>query len=135
MTSPAERIAMWLVGPARLSGDPVAVASGLVARLTRAGVPVDRLRISMRVVNPLLSAWGVVWTPEGGAELHTVERAFVETGAFIGSPIQHVVETRTSVRQRLDRLGPADHRLLHELADEGFRDYLAIPVEFGDGVV
>jgi adenylate cyclase len=87
MPTAAAQIATWLVGPARLSGDPVAVVSGLVERLTGARVPLDRIRISMRVVNPLLTAWGVSWTPETGAELYTVPRAVLETSAYAGSPV------------------------------------------------
>jgi hypothetical protein len=87
MPTAAAQIATWLVGPARLSGDPVAVVSGLVERLTRAGVPLDRIRISTRVVNPLVTAWGVSWTPETGAALYTVPRAVLETSAYAGSPV------------------------------------------------
>jgi len=135
MESGGESLASWLIGPARLSGDPFVVASGLVARLTEIGVPLHRLRIAMRVDNPLLSAWGISWTPETGTEIYTVPRALLDTSAYLGSPVQHVIETRTSFRRRLDRLGPEDHHVLRELADSGFTDYLAIPVAFGNGIV
>jgi adenylate cyclase len=131
----ATQIATWLVGPARLSGDPVAVVLGLAERLARARLPLHRIRISMRVVNPLLTAWGVSWTPETGAALYSVPRTVLETSAYARSPVQHVIETRTSFRRRLRGHGPKDHTVLHELAEAGFTDYLAIPVEFGDGVV
>jgi adenylate cyclase len=135
MTAVAEQIATWLIGPARLSGDPVVVVSGLVKRLARARIPLDRIRIGMRVVNPLLQAWGVSWTPETGAELYTIARTVLETSAYVGSPVQHVLETHTSFRQRLGGVGPKDHAVLHELAGAGFTDYLAIPIAFGDGLI
>jgi adenylate cyclase len=135
MWSSVEELAAWLVGPARLSGDPIALASGLVDRLRTLGVPLDRLRVGVRVANPLLGAWGVSWTPETGAEIYTVERRLLDTSVYAGSPVQHVIDTRASFRRRLDALAPDDHAILHELAAAGFTDYLAIPVVFGDGVV
>lgn len=62
-TSEREELAAWLIGPVRLSGDPVTVTSGLAERLTGMGVPLHRLRIAMRVDNPPLTAWGIVWVP------------------------------------------------------------------------
>lgn len=134
-TREAEELAAWLIGPARLSGDAIAVTSGLAQRLTALGVPLHRLRIAMRVNNPLLSAWGTSWTPETAAEIYTFSRTLLDTSTYLGSPVQHVIGTGTWLRRRLDRLGPEDHTILHELASAGFTDYLAVPVAFGDGIV
>ena len=131
----ADELAAWLIGPARLSGDAVAVTSGFAQRLTAMGVPVHRLRIAMRVDNPLLSAWGISWAPETAAEIYTVSRALLDTSTYVGSPVQHVIETGTWFRRRLDQLEPEDHTILHELASAGFTDYLAVPVAFGNGIV
>jgi adenylate cyclase len=54
-----EGLAAWLIGPARLSGDAVAVTSGFAERLISVGVPLHRLRIAMRVDNPLLGTVAV----------------------------------------------------------------------------
>ena len=129
-----EELAAWLIGPARLSGDAVAVTSGFAQRLTAIGVPVHRLRIAMRVDNPLLTAWGIIWAPETAAEIYTVSQALRDTSTYVGSPSQHVIETGTSFRWRLDQLKPEDHTILHELASAGFTDYLAVPVAFGNGI-
>ncbi|UVF22708.1 adenylate/guanylate cyclase domain-containing protein (plasmid) [Microvirga terrae] len=130
-----EELAAWLIGPARLSGDAVAVTSGFAQRLTAMGIPLHRLRIGMRVDNPLLTAWGIVWAPETAAEIFTIPHAFLDTSTYIGSPSQHVMETQTWFRQRLDRLEPEDHAVLQELASAGFTDYLGVPVTFGNGII
>ena len=75
----ADELAAWLIGPARLSGDAVAVTSGFAQRLTAMGVPLHRLRIGMRVDNPLLSAWGLVWAPETAAEIFTISSALTKS--------------------------------------------------------
>jgi adenylate cyclase len=133
--SEAEEIASWLIGPARLSGDAGAVTSGLAQRLTAMDVPVHWLRIVMRVDNPLLTAWGVIWAPGTATETFTIDRAVLDTSTFVGSPAQHVIKTGTRFRRRLNRLEPVEHAVLHELASAGFTDYLAVPIAFGNGII
>jgi adenylate cyclase len=112
----AAEVAEWLIGPGRLSGDATVVASGLAERLRTLGMPLHRLRMAMRVDNPLLSAWGISWTPETGASVYTVSQALLDTSAYAGSPVQYVIETRQTFRQRLDRLEASSHTILRELA-------------------
>jgi adenylate cyclase len=82
----ADELAAWLIGPARLSGDAVAVTSGFAQRLTAMGVPLHRLRIAMRVDNPLLTAWGIIWAPETAAEIFTLSRALLDTPHLCRQP-------------------------------------------------
>ena len=130
------RIANWLIGPARRSCTPVEIANGLVERLAGAGIPLWRVRIAQQVANPLIGAWGVTWKRNGGSELYTVPRGLLQTNAFYGSPFEHVIRTRTRFHSSLERLQPGrDHEVLFELAGQGSTDYLALPVEYGDGSV
>ncbi|WP_244622644.1 adenylate/guanylate cyclase domain-containing protein [Microvirga brassicacearum] len=99
------------------------------------GVPLHRLRIGMRVDNPLLTAWGIVWMPETATEIFTISHALRESSTYVGSPSQHVMETGTWFRRRLDQLELNDHTALHELASGGFTDYVAVPVTFGNGII
>jgi adenylate cyclase len=66
---------------------------------------------------------------------YVVARTTLSTGAYYGSPFQHVVERRQSFRRRLLDLGERDHQVLHEMAAAGGTDYLAVPLEYGDGSV
>jgi adenylate cyclase len=134
-TRKGEELAAWLIGPARLSGDAVAVASGFAEQLTAMGVPLHRLRIAMRVDNPLLTAWGIIWAPETAAEIFTISQALRDSPTYVGSPSQHVMETGTWFRRRLGQLESDDHTVLHELADAGFTDYVAVPVTFGNEII
>jgi adenylate cyclase len=60
----------------------------------------------------------------------------LETAAYHGSPFQHVIERRQTFRRRLQGLDPeGDHQVLHEMAAAGGTDYLAVPLEYGDGSV
>lgn len=130
------RIAGWLIGPARLSCTPVEIITGLVEQLDEAGIVLWRVRIGQQLANPLIGAWGVVWTRNGGAELYTVPRGVLQTNAYYGSPVEHVIKTRSPFHAELDKLERGrDHDILFELAAQGSTGYLALPVEYGDGSV
>lgn len=135
--SQIEPIARWLIAEARLTLEPLPLIDGFCRRLLRLGVPLWRLRAGQRLANPLASAWGVIWTRDGaGTHEYVVPRSVLSTGAFHGSPFQHVVEHRQSFRRRLLDLDPErDHEVLHEMAAAGGTDYLALPLEYGDGSV
>jgi adenylate cyclase len=129
-------ISRWLIAEARLSLDPVALISGFCERLTGLGVPLWRLRAGQRLANPLAAAWGVIWTRGASAYEYLVARTTLATEAFHGSPFQFVVERRQTFRRRLQGLDPErDHEVLHEMAAAGGTDYLAVPLEYGDGSV
>lgn len=129
-------IAEWLIGPARQHCSPEEIVTGLIGRLVDAGIPVLRARIGQRVANPMIGAWGVIWTRDGGAELYSVPRGILATPAYHGSPFAHVIETRTSFRHSLEQLDSSRaHTVLLEQAAAGGTDYIALPIEFGDGSV
>jgi adenylate cyclase len=129
-------IAFWLIGPARQRGTPEEIVGGLAARLVAAGIPLRRVRIGQSVANPLISAWGVIWTSGGEAERYTVPRGMLATDSYRGSPIERVVVSRTSFHHSLEQLvEKRDHPVLFELAAAGSTDYLALPLKYGDGSV
>ncbi|GLS32937.1 adenylate cyclase [Mesorhizobium albiziae] len=109
---------------------------GLAERLVDAGIPLRRVRIGQSVANPLTAAWGVVWTSHAGTELYSVPRGMLATDSYKGSPFEHVIVTRTSVRHSLENLvAGRDHPVLFEVAAGGSTGYLALPIEYGDGSV
>lgn len=136
MTLSGGHIADWLIGEGRLLGDGIAIAEGFASQLVDCGVPLLRLRIAQRFANPLLAAWGVIWRRDlGKSEDYVISTALLETSTWIGSPFQQVVQQRASFRRRLTDLRSDDHGALHEMADIGGTDFIAMPLEFGDGSV
>jgi adenylate cyclase len=130
------QVAAWLIGPARKGLAPEDIVKSLADRLVGAGIPLRRVRIGQSVANPMISAWGVIWTSDGGAERYTVPRGMLATGSYKGGPFEHVVTSRTSFRHSLERLVEGrDHPVLFALAEAGSTDYLALPIEYGDGSV
>ncbi len=105
----------------------------LAHQMNEHGASIDRLMVSLLTLNPQLVGTSETWlkltdktTPINAS--HGVRN----TERYIGSPLAIIYETHKRVRQRLDNL-PADaHRAYTELAEEGFTDYLALPVLFGE---
>jgi len=130
------KVATWLVGTARVALSPVEIVAQFCDRLVEIGIPLWRVRVGQRLINPLLGAWGVTWMRETGADEYTVPRSVLATSAFTGSPFEHVIKTRTCLYRSLRDLDPAhDHPVLFELAEDGSTDYLALPIIYGDNSV
>jgi adenylate cyclase len=123
----------WLLREGRLLTDPVELADRLAAWLLGAGAPLWRMRLGFFTIHPQLAAWAHVWTRGQPTQVERIPYGVQRTGAYIGSPAQQMVESGRPVRHRLDRLSATDHRLLHELAGAGGRDYLLLPLQFSDG--
>jgi adenylate cyclase len=124
----------WLIGPARQKAAPEEIVAGLSERLAAAGVPLLRVRIGQQVSNPMISAWGIIWSRGSGPERYTIPRGMLVTGSYQGSPFERVVKTRETFHRSLETLEQGvDHPVLFELAEGGSTDYLALPIGYGDG--
>ena len=130
-----EPIVEWLITEGRLLRAPADLTLALCERLTAAGAPLWRVRFAPQLANPLLRAWGVVWRrDEGRAREYQVEHGLEQTGAYLGSPFQHVIERREPFRRRLiDLEAGTDHQALHDVAADGGTDFLALPMLFNNG--
>jgi adenylate cyclase len=103
-------------------------------RLNACGAPVDRLRIIIRTLHPEIVGAACSWSKATDATSRVeTPRRIRDTDRYIGSPLQQLVETEETVRQRLDRLPEGAHRAYTELLEEGFTDYLAMPVITAQG--
>ncbi len=130
-----DRLNHWLISDGRLLGDERLIVKGYCEGLTALGVPLARARIAQNYSNPLLSAWGIIWTPEE-TRRYTVPTTVLSTSAWQGSPFEYVVTQRRPLRKRLTDLNvQAEHPVYAELAEAGATDFLAIPLEHGNGSV
>jgi len=135
-SSKRAEITDWLIGPARQSATPAEIVGGVAERLVEAGVPLLRVRIGQSVANPLISAWGVIWSRDGGPEGYTIPRGMLATDSYKGSPFEQVIITRKSYHKSLENLVEGqDHPVLFEVAEGGSTDYLAVPILYGDGTL
>lgn len=129
----ADEITGWLISEGRILGDGAAVVAAYASRLVNAGVPLSRMNISQRFANPLLIAWGVIWTPEG-CEEYDVTHAMLDTDSYIGSPVEYVLVNEKPLHKSLAALDPdTSHSSYLELAVSGGKDFYGSFLEYGDG--
>jgi adenylate cyclase len=103
-------------------------------QLSACGAPVDRLLITIQTLNPEIVATSNLWRRDDDkVQVYQAEHRIRETDRYIGSPMQQLFDTEKRVRQRLDQLPQNAHSAYTELAEDGYIDYLALPVMFSSG--
>lgn len=123
----------WMMTEGRRSGDPDKVVAHLCTALIEAGVPLWRVNIGQRFANPLLIAWGVVWTPDG-AESYDVTHERMLTDGYVGSAFDYILKNQKPLHKSLRGLDPdTDHISFLEFAADGGTDYYATLLDYGDG--
>lgn len=128
-----EKLNNWMMTTGRCSNDPIEIVSYLCTTLVENGVPLWRANIGQRFANPLLIAWGVVWTPDG-TEVYDVTHARMLTDDYIGSSFEYVFKNQRPLHKSLRNLDPdKDHTSYLEFAEKGCTDFYATFLEYGDG--
>ncbi len=126
------RLNQWMMTQGRCSGDPVKVVSHFCLSLRAAGVPLWRVNIGQRFANPLLVAWGIVWTPEG-TDIYDVTHERMLTDGYVGSSFEYILKHRKPLHKSLRGLDPeTDHLSYLEFAELGGSDFYATLLYFGD---
>ena len=123
----------WLFTEGRRIENTNRFVHELAHRIVENGGDIDRLMISLLTLNPLIVGTAETWlrsddTTRSMRASHNVRIS----ERYIGSPLQTIYETHKRVRRRLDDLPGDAHRAYTELAEDGFTDYLALPVLFGE---
>ncbi|MEO8858467.1 MAG: adenylate/guanylate cyclase domain-containing protein, partial [Burkholderiaceae bacterium] len=126
-------VGIWLLCEGRRIRDAAALLTELMARLDAAGARIDRLRITSRTLHPQLVALGGTWRRGVGVEIWNGQHGVQESEAYVGSPLQFVMQREEVFRKRLGSLDAKDHPVLHELHAEGLTDYVAVPMVFSSG--
>jgi adenylate cyclase len=97
------------------------------------GASIDRLMVSLLTLNPQLVGTSETWLKSNDTTTPiNASHGVRNSERYIGSPLATIYDTHKRVRKRLDNLPEDAHRAYTELAEEGFTDYLALPVLFGE---
>ncbi len=132
---PLQPVIDWLFSDGRLITDTSEFVLQLARRLCACGAPLDRLLITIQTLNPEIVATSNLWlSSTDSVTRFQAEWHIRETDRYIGSPLQQLFETEKRVRQRLDQLPDGAHAAYTELAEQGFTDYLALPLMFSWGL-
>jgi adenylate cyclase len=131
----AQPIIDWLFSEGRLIGNDSEFVLQFSRRLSSCCAPVERVLTTILTLNPEVVAASNLWLKSTDmVDYFEAERHVRETDRYIGSPLQRLFDTGKRVRQRLDDLPEDAHLAYTELANDGFTDYLALPVMFAEGL-
>jgi len=119
----------WLLKEGRHATQIGALIKGLGNALVDGGAPLSRLRVSTRILHPLVAAWSAHWRPGGHTEQSEFGFDMFASGQYQGSPGQTIMESGVPLRIRLsERLSSNEHPLLNELRSVGLVDYYGWPL-------
>lgn len=107
---------------------------GFNAALRRAGIPVERAMFSLMVIHPQTAAAGFEWRSDRPTVEVVRERSIRNREAYLMSPVKRIHDGADLIRARL--AGPNASRefpFFDELREEGFTDYAAFAIAFGNG--
>lgn len=111
------------------------LARGLALAMLEAGIPVFRLRLTLRVMHPQLAGLSYTWRrdrPE--VEEYWPPLSILQQETYLRSPYALIYDGAGGIRRRLELPDePLDFPILRELRADGATDYVAMPLVFSDG--
>ncbi|MGI9402831.1 MAG: adenylate/guanylate cyclase domain-containing protein [Rhizobiaceae bacterium] len=126
----------WMSDGAPPSADGRQIVTQICNKLNHAGIPIDLYRLFLLTIHPLVGGRRLQWTDEDGTQIAEAGFALFDSDQYHANPMPDVIRTRKSLRRRLvDPECPRDYRIVEELIEEGFTDYLIQPVIYIDGEV
>lgn len=133
----AADVVQWLYSEAPQLKGTLEIVSELGERLRAGGVPVDRVTTGIWVVHPNVRAEGSIWRSSGQPELILYTADAKTSEDYLNSPIKKVHETQMPVRIAIETDPEAvrTYPIARDLHEEGFSDYIALPMPFSDGSV
>ena len=122
----------WLLKDGRKLPGLEDIIFELGERLEIAQAPIERLRLSMRTLHPLNTAYSAIW--ERGvnkAQALQAPHGMENRPGYVGSPLEIIGRTLKPYRRNLSAgLSDEDHSVLHEFKERGSTDYYGVPLSF-----
>ena len=133
MNAGTAALVSWCLDEGFFCLEPGKLVTGFVAHAVRAGIPIERLAVTLRTLHPQLSAVGWVW--ESGSPF--VERQYRAVSTrledFKKSPVKPLLEgTESVIRVRLQGADIERYPITQQLHTRGHTDYVAVAVMAGD---
>jgi adenylate cyclase len=126
----------WLADGARSAQTSEAVLKDLCERLTAAGLPLARVAVFVRTLNPNNIGRRFVWRQGQPIEVLDGDFDLLKSDQYLRNPIGVVQRDGQPIRRRLwDPNSPMDYPVLAEFKAAGVTDYLASPLISTDGTV
>lgn len=132
----AADVVQWLYSDAVSRADSLELIEDLGRRLTAAGIPVDRITTAIPLLHPNVRAESAVWTSDGTREIRRYLASDDRDEAYNNSPLKVVYTENRAVRCVIGPVREAgEFGIVDDLRQEGYADYVAMPLPFSDGSV
>ena len=129
-----QKLIIWMVDGARPSANAQDIVEGICTRLVDAGIPVTRFVLFIYTLHPQIRGRRFKWTQTEGVDSAEAKFSVFSSDLYNHNPLPRVIETQSSIRRKLvDPNCPDDYIIIGELREQGFTDYLALPLIFTTG--
>ena len=127
-------VTAWLVEEARLIEETGAFDLALVERLRAAGIPIRRFTTGIPSLHPQVDSFSTLWEEGKGLTFRQFRASDEMADTLSRSLIVITYREGRVVRRRLEGPPePDEYELLGRLRQEGFTDYVVVPLPFSDG--
>lgn len=124
----------WLFDGAPGATSAPDVVERMAGHLVAAGIPVDRLAVFVTTLHPNVAGHAFCWRRGEGVVVSELRPEDQPTDAVRNSPVAEVARSRSELRRRLAAgVAADDYAVLHELAEAGYTDFVALPIVFTSG--
>lgn len=128
------QVVQWLYSEAVGITDTMDLVAELCGRLNSANVPVDRFTTAIPLLHPNVRAESALWTSGGERELRRFMDSEATSDSYANSPMKVIFEEQRTVRIRISETAQENEfGIIPELREEGYTDYIALPMPFSDG--
>ncbi|MBL6946570.1 MAG: adenylate/guanylate cyclase domain-containing protein [Rhodospirillales bacterium] len=127
----------WILDEGWKLSDPKAFTKQFADKAVALGLPICRIRTTLRILHPQVIANSYTWESKTGTVTeYSPPHSVLQTDLFLKSPYAEIFEGAGAIRRRLDLPEiKLEYPILQELRDEGATDYVAMPVVFSDGKI
>lgn len=131
----SDSLVRWIVLTSQAAAGPVQFMPLLGDRLIAEGIPLCRIRVSIRTLHPQFIGDSYTWhRGEADVVIFQPPHTIVSEERYINSPMAPIFQGAGAIRRRLDvPETDLDYPVLKELRDEGATDYVAMPLNFSAG--
>jgi adenylate cyclase len=123
----------WIVGPGLATGTLEDLVDGAALHIRAAGVPLDRMMLSVRMLSAITIGRGYRWWHGAPMELSTYDWDERDSGLYERSPLRVAYETGEWVELWLDNTPDDRFGIVPDLKAEGIKHYICGPMPFTDG--
>jgi len=125
----------WLTGDESHDLDAAGLLAELGRRLTRIGIPLDRLVVHLRTIHPEIRGRTLAWAPDEEVEIHDRAHGVETLAPFASNLLQQISDSREPVVVRLDASDRPNWVEIDVFKNRGLVEFVFIPLRNSSGVV